>query len=111
MRDDADQSVASGQLIEGAYRMFQRIIVQRTETLIHEERIQLDASRGGLDLVRHAQCQGERGHEGFPAGERIGIAGRAVVMVDHVQVQAELALFVVRRLPSFELILSGGHFQ
>ena len=109
VRDDSDQTVAFREARERLHRLFQGFLVQRAEALVHEHGVELDAARRGLDFIGEPERQGERRLEGFPAGEGLHAALRAVVVIDHAELQAALRPKVIRDVPPLQLILSARH--
>ena len=70
--------------------LFQRLLVQAAEALVHEERFDVHAAGFVLDDIGQAQRQRERGHEGFAAGERGRVAPLPGPFVHDVQAQPGL---------------------
>ena len=109
MGDDSHQPVSFRQPRQSLHRLFQSPFIQRSKALVHKHGVQPDPSRQGLDLVGQPQSQGQGRLEGLPAGECFHAPLRAVVVVDHIQLQTALALVVGRPLPALQLILPAGH--
>ena len=109
MGNDAHQTVSLRQGKERFHHFSQRVLVERPEALVDEQRVEPDAARGSLDLVGEAQRQRERGHEALPARERVGVSHGVVVVIDHIQLQAALFSSVGRLLAADKLILIIGH--
>ena len=94
MRNDADQAMAVLRRIhQFAHRQFQKTAAQRTKSLVHKHGIQPNGGSGaGLNRIRHAQRQRERGQKTFAAGKRSDVADASVVMIHHIQIKPHLAL-------------------
>ena len=63
-------------------REVERLVVQRAEALVDEDRLEADAAGVRLDDLGEAERQGEGGHERLAAGQggdRPGDAGPGVV--------------------------------
>ena len=111
MGDDAHQAVALGEGEQGLHGLVQGLVVQGAEALVHKHGIQPDASRAGLDHVAQTQGQGQGGQEGFAAGQALDAALAAVAVVDDIQLQAALALAVLRLGAALQLVLAVGHHR
>ena len=109
MRNDAHQPVALGQPGQGFHGQLQRIFTQRAKALIHEQSVHPDTACRCLYFIGKPQCQRQRRQKGFSAGQGIGAALAAVVMIDDVQIQAALGFSIAGEFPPFQLILSIGH--
>lgn len=86
MGDDAHQPISVREPSQGLQGQLQGLFAEGAEALVHKQRVHLDATGGGLHLVRQPQSQGEGGEKGLAAGEGVGAALGAVVVVQHVQV-------------------------
>ena len=86
MGDDAHQPISVREPSQGLQGQLQGLFAEGAEALVHKQRVHLDAPGGGLHLVRQPQSQGEGGEKGLAAGEGVGAALGAVVVVQHVQV-------------------------
>lgn len=86
MGDDAHQPVPVREPRQGLQGQLQSLFAEGAEALVHKQCVHLDATGGGLHLVRQPQSQGEGGEEGLAAGKSVGAALGAVVVVQHVQV-------------------------
>ena len=75
VRDDADQTVSFRQSSKRLIRLAERFGIERAETLVHKERVEMDAG-GHLYFVGKSERQSQRGKERFAAGERIGARSR-----------------------------------
>ena len=109
MRNDTDKFFSVRKISQCLYRLVQRILVKRTESFVHKHGIQLDPACHRLDLIRKSQRQGKRGLERFAAGERLYTPLTSVIVIDHIQFQSALVLFVPRCLTSFQFILTAAH--
>ena len=58
--DDADQTVSFRQTRQHFHRQTQRFLVERTESLVDEHRIELNPAGIGLDFIRQTERQRER---------------------------------------------------
>src|SRR5699024_2679377 len=67
--DDADGPSPRPQPVEHREDIAQRIRVECAESLIEEERVEVDAACRPADRVGHAEREGQRGHEPLSAGQ------------------------------------------
>ena len=109
MRNDTDKFFSVRKISQCLYRLVQRILIKRTESFVHKHGIQLDPACHRLDLIRKSQRQGKRGLERFAAGERLYTPLTSIIVIDHIQFQSALVLFVPRCLTSFQFILTAAH--
>src|SRR5215213_8640474 len=81
MGDDADGAAALAQLVEHVEHLVERVLVERAEALVDEQRLQAAAAGLGGDDVGEPEREREAGEEGLAAGERGGrtlLAGPAI---------------------------------
>ena len=109
MRNDADQAMAVLRRIhQFAHRQFQKAAAQRTKSLVHKHGIQPNGGSGaGLNRIRHAQRQRERGQKTFAAGKRSDVADASVVMIHHILIKPHLALCAVSALAGIGAGIAG----
>ena len=92
--DDAHQAVVARERLQRVDGKPQALVVERTETFVHEHRIELDTARRTLHLVGKAKRQRKRCQEAFATAERLHFAFTAARMVQNVQVEPALALVI-----------------
>ena len=70
-----------------------KLPLSEPKSLVHKHGIQPNGGSGaGLNRIRHAQRQRERGQKTFAAGKRSDVADASVVMIHHIQIKPHLAL-------------------
>ena len=71
MGNDPDQAGVFRHPLQDAHRLLAGVVVQGAEALIDEHDVGVNRRGVLLDLVGHAESQGERRQERFPAGQRV----------------------------------------
>ena len=70
MGDHSDHPSAVRQLAKRTDHLLQRTFVERSESLVDENRVNFDSARKGCNDVRKSKCQGQRREERFSARKR-----------------------------------------
>jgi hypothetical protein len=79
--DDADRAATRPQTVERRHGKFECVSVERTKSFVNEEGVQLDCARSGTHNFGESERQREGCEEGFAAGQGMGSARPARVLV------------------------------
>src|SRR5690606_31055750 len=109
MADDADHPAARAQFVQHPHDGVEGVGIETAEALVDEEGVEDDPAGFGGDGVGQPEREGERGHEGLTAGERLGGADRAGVVVTDVEAEATATSAAARLVGVHEFVTATGH--